>query len=50
MSQVHVCSYCYLIQRAEREGHVDLSPEDVERHIVHLRVRHGVTLGPEIPE
>jgi len=48
MSQVHVCSYCYLIQRAER-GHFELSREDVMRYIVHLRVEHGVTLGPEIP-
>ena len=47
MAQVHVCSYCYLIQRAERE-HLELSSEDVRRYLVHLRVKHGVTLGPEI--
>jgi hypothetical protein len=47
MSQVHVCSYCYLIQQAERED-VELSPEDVRRYITHLTVKHGVTLGPEI--
>ena len=47
MAQVHVCSYCYLIQRADRE-HLGLSAEDVRRYVVHLRVKHGVTLGPEI--
>jgi hypothetical protein len=47
MSQVHVCSYCYMIQRADRE-HLGLSAEDVQRYVVHLRVKHGVILGPEI--
>jgi hypothetical protein len=50
MSQTHVCSYCYLIQRAEREMRLELSAEDVRRYVVHLRVRHGVTLGPDISE
>jgi hypothetical protein len=49
MSQVYVCSYCYLIQRADRER-FELSREDVMSYIVHLRVEHGVTLGPEISE
>jgi hypothetical protein len=48
MSQVSVCSYCYLIQRADRER-LELSSEDVQRYVVHLRVKHEVTLGPEIP-
>ncbi len=48
MSQVHVCSYCYLIQRADREEHQGLSPEDVRRYLAHLRAKHGVTPGPEI--
>jgi hypothetical protein len=47
MSQVHVCAYCHLIQQADRE-HFELSAEDVQRYLVHLRVKHGVTLGPEI--
>lgn len=48
MWQTHVCSYCYLIQRADREEHQEISPEDVQRYLVHLRVKHGVVLGAEI--
>lgn len=48
MSQIQVCSYCYLVQRMDREEHLKLTPKDVQRYIVHLRVSHGVILAPEI--
>lgn len=48
MSQVHVCAYCYLIQREDREDHEGITPKDVQVYLVHLRIKHGVTLGPEI--
>jgi hypothetical protein len=48
MSQAQVCSYCFLIQRAEKVDHISLSPDDVERYLVHLRVQHGVIFSSQI--
>ena len=49
MSQRSVCSYCYLIQQADKAEHLKITPEDLERYKIHLRVQHGVTLAAEIP-
>lgn len=50
MSQVSVCSYCYLMQREERLEPLALSQGDVRRYVEHLKFEHGVTLDPEIHE
>lgn len=43
-----ICSYCYLVQRADRVEHAQLSREDLEMYVAHLREKHGVVLAHEL--
>jgi hypothetical protein len=50
MPQVQICSYCHLMQHAARKRRSEITSEDIERYLVHLRVEHGVILAAEIQE
>jgi hypothetical protein len=38
------------MQHAARKRRSEITPEDIQRYLIHLRVEHGVTLTAQIEE